>query len=47
MVFNLLDNEDIGHLAENQAKIKTLTAKLKWRKVMSNLGHGEMCPIGS
>lgn len=47
MVFNLLDMEDMQQLQENQAKIRTLTSKLKRRKAFSNWDYGEMRPLGS
>ena len=47
VVFNLLDAGEIQRLAENQAKIKILTTKLKRRKALAYWGYGEMRPVGS
>ncbi|KAG6374922.1 hypothetical protein JVT61DRAFT_3665 [Boletus reticuloceps] len=47
IVFNLLDDEEIWQLAENQAKIKKLTMKLKCWKTFSHWDYGEMHPVGS
>ncbi|KAG6371346.1 hypothetical protein JVT61DRAFT_9543 [Boletus reticuloceps] len=47
IAFKLLENKEILKLAENQAKIKTLTTKLKRRKTFSHWDYGEMRPVGS
>lgn len=46
MVFHLLDEDEMQQLADNQAKIKALTTKLKRRKALSGWGDGQMHPLG-